>query len=442
MLVLLLGVLGIQVFTLVRPSRSASSVPRGSFWSGEDLKAVALKLEDRNLSTAAADAWDEYLSVAKLPASEAAAIEFRIGKLRQSAHDYERALAALYRAERLAGESDRKLSDQIADRLRECLQQTGRYGELAREMAAQASLTPAAGDLAGSQVVAQIGDDKLTVADFDRLISERMEAMIAARPGQSAEQIDAMRKQVQGSLADPQAKTQHLEDLVASRVLAAQARQEGLDQSTEYRREVLLNAESLLASSLLNRVVRERGSVTPDDVERFFAANKTHYVTPASAKLAHIVCTSKDQAAELLGRLKAGEPFDELARSYSLDTVTKDKGGVLEVPLTEAGDQVPGIGKDAALHAVLWKLDAGALHDEPYQSAKGWEVIKIVEKTAAREPKLSEVREEVEADTRHARQQEVAQQYVQELFKRHNVQFFPNAFAAGKSATQPATKGP
>jgi parvulin-like peptidyl-prolyl isomerase len=441
-LIIVLSILGVQVFTVLRPARMAASATSGTRWSADDLKAVAMKLEDRNLPTAAADTWSDYLAAAKLPAIEAAAIEFRIGKLRQNAHDYERALAALYRAEHLAGESDRKLSDQISNRLRECLQQMGRYGELTREMAAQTSLTPSSDSLTGGQVVAQIGDDKLTVADFDRLMHERVEALLASRPGMSVEQADAARKQFQAALADPQAKAQQLHEIIAARVLAEQAREEGLDQAPEYRQQLVLTAETLLASTLLNRRVRERAVVTPEDVERFFAANKARYVTPASARLAHIVCASKEQADEVLSRAKGGEPFDELAKSYSLDTATKDKGGVIETPLTESGDHVPGIGKDPALHAVLWQLDAGVIHEEPYQSAKGWEIIKVVEKQAAREPALPDVRNEVEADTRAARQQEVTQQYLQELLKTHNVQFFPNAFSAAFPATQPAGKVP
>ncbi len=460
LIVLVLIMIGIQLFGMYRRGVFSaqqidhSSTRRADRWSVDGLKSVAMKLEDRNLMSAAAEAWSEYLTLAAPPANEAAAIELRIGKLRQTAGDFERALAALYRAEQLASGNDQKLMDQIGDRIRECFQAMGRYGDLTRETAARTSLNPAQNGLSGGAVVAQIGDDKVTLADFDRLVQERIDAAIAARPGASPAEIDLMRRQIEGSLADPKAREQQLQEIVTARVLAAEARKAGLHESDAFRRELLMISESLLGSRLMSRVVGERATVTPADVERFFAANKDRYTEQASAKIAHIVCATKEAADEVLAKLDAGESFDGLAKAYSMDAATKDKGGVLDSPLTESGDMVPGVGKNADLHAAIWKLEAGAVLPEPQESAKGWEVIKLLEKRAAREIKLDDVRDEVEADVRDARRQEVAQQYVQELMATHRVQFFPQALTGGarrdsrtsddgrtsEAATQPAKK--
>lgn len=429
--VLLVVVIGLQVYDLVRSDAAlpaAAPEARGPIPS-DDLQATAMKLEDRNLASAGAEAWRQYLDRTSLEPLEQARILYRIGKLLLQTEQFEYAVANFYLAERLAGAADDDLSRRINMRVRECLQRMGRYSELTREMADRAAAESGAdASLAGRQVVAQIGDDKITVADFERMVQTELDREIAARPGLTPEQADEAHREMSRQLAEPQAKAQFLHQMVASRVLAAEAKQAQLDQSPDYRERLVTFADNLLASMLMTELIATRAVVTPEDAQRFYQANQEDYAEPARLNLAHIVLASEQEARDLLARALGGADFGELAEQFSTDQRTKKNGGRIAQPLTKDASAVAGIGRHPELQAALWAVAAGDVLNDVYQTDAGWHVVRVAERTERVQKSYAEVKDRVERDAREARQREVSRQYLQELFDQHEAKLYPEAF--------------
>ena len=429
--VLLIVVVGLQIYGLTRSGeaeRIATVEPVGRIPS-DDLQAAAMKLEDRNLALAGADVWYQYMTNTALEPLDQAKVLYRIAKLQFQSAQYEYAVANLYLAERLAGDRDDQLSHQIAMLVRESLQSMGRYSELSREMAARAAPeSDTDSTLGGRQVVAQIGDEKITVADFERMLQAELDASLDAQAGISPEQADEFRRQTARQFADPQAKTQLLQQMVAGRVLAAEARQTRLDQSVDYRRRLLAFADHQLASMLMSAEIGRRAVVTPEDTQRFYKAEKDRYAEPAKITLAHILCASEDQAKEVLAKAQANEDFTELATQFSTDERTKSDGGRIAQSVTKDAPTIPGIGHHPDLQSALWAVAPGSVLNEVYQSGAGWHVVKVLDRTERVEKSYDQVKDRVERDARAARQQEVTQQYLRELFDRHEVKLYPEAF--------------
>jgi len=431
----LIAIVGLQVWSLTKGGTVAGG-PTTSVNPAGDAEAeqkLAMKLEDRNLPEAAVSAWERYLALAQVDAEAEGNIRYRMGKLQQQAERFEDAVAEYYRAEALLGDQAGDLSQKIAVRVRECMRKMGKYSDLSREMAERANVEGEAGgqDLPGRQVVAEIGDEKITVADFDRMLTEQIEQMVAMRVGMDDEQAEEMRQQAHAQFADPQAKVKQLQEFVGSRVLAEEARKQGLDEPAAFRRQIMDFADRLLAARLMVEEVGRRASVTPQDVERYYKANVAAYTEPTQVRIAHVQCASKEKADEVLAKAQAGEDFGELAKTYSADESTKEKGGVLEQRVAEAGDFVPGVGRDAELHAAVMGAADGAVLARAYKSDKGWHVVKVVGRDEGRVLPFDEVREEVAQDVASERRQEVTQQYVKELLEANRVKFYPQAFAGG-----------
>jgi peptidyl-prolyl cis-trans isomerase C len=432
--VLLIAVLALQVYALVRagaPKPAATSAASAGRIPPDDLKATAMKLESCNLPLAGVEAWQQYLAGTTLEPLEQAKILYRIGKLQSQSEQYQYAVAHLYLAERLAGNRDEGLSRQITLQVRECLQKMGRYSELTREMADRAtpSSAPAEGaSWAGRQVVAQIGDEKITVADFDRLLQAEIDASINAQAGLSPAQADEYRKQALKQFSDPQAKAQVLQQMVASRVLAAEAKRTQLDQSPDYRERLMAFADRLLASTLMAQAIGQRAGVTPEDAQRYYQTNKDRYAEPAKVILAHIVVGSEAEARDLLARAQAGGDFAELAKQFSSDERTKSDGGRIAQPVTQDAESIPGIGRQAELQSAIWAVAAGSVLNSVYQTDAGWQVVKVLDRTERKDKSYEEVKDQVEQDARAARQYEVTRQYLQELFEQHQVKLYPEAF--------------
>ncbi len=428
-LALVLTLLVLQVIVVMTlPKQNRPAWPASyRLLTPDDQRTLALRLEDKNLPQAAVAAWEAYLQEAALTGLEAAKVMLQIGKLKQQSADYDGAIHEYYRAERLLerqGVQDEDLSRTITVRVRECFRALGQFGDLSREMAERASPTPGGENLAGRQVAAQV------------------ELAVRSQWGLTPEEADAARQRAYERLADPQAKARHLQQIVMTRVIANEARKQNLEESAGFRERLVATADAMLADTLIGEEISKRATVTEADIRRYYEANKDRYAEPATTRVARILCGTQEEAQALLERARAGEDFAELARANSADAQTRDKGGELPRPVSEQGDLVPGIGSDAELHGRIWEAAPGDALAEPYRSAAGWEVIKVLDRTARKERSLDEVRDRVEHDTRLARRQEVTEQFVRQLMEAAGVKLYPEAFTLGGSAAKPEAKSP
>ncbi len=432
MTVLLMALLVMQTWALF--TSTADVVPVGSAAAGFDAdteRAVAMKLEDRNLPAASVEAWRRYLGGAQLDPVEEGKIHFRMGKLMQDAGQFAEAIASYYRAEvKLGGEAG-DLTQKMATRVRECMMRLGQYADLTREMASRADMESPAGSLAGRQVVAEIGGEKISVADFDRMLTEQVEQMIAMQVGIGADQAEEIRRQAHAQFADVEARMQQLQQFVASRVLADEARHQGLQESEAFRRQVAETADRLLATRLMLDEIGKRATVTPQDVQRYYEANLSKYAEPARVTIGHVQCDTEDEAWDVIEKARGGEAFGSLAKSYSKDEASKDRGGVIGQAVEQDGDIVPGIGRQQELHQVIMAASKDTVLAVPYEGERGWHAVKIVDRKERRQKSFDEVKEEVERSVRMARREEVSQQYLQELFTTKGVKFYPGAFSGG-----------
>lgn len=438
--VCVLAMFGVVVWLLMHRDDGAEKPGTGAAsWSADQQKSLAMRLEDRNLHAAAARAWSRYLELAGPTSEPQAAVQYRIGKLHQSAERYQDAIAAFYQAEAMAGKGQDELRHEINVRVRDCFVKLGQYGDLDRDLAER---TAAKGDktagLAGRQVVAEIGAEKITAADFDRMLNQEMDLTIRAMPGLSAEQTEQIRKRFAKQYESLEARTRKLQELVSVKVLARKARADGLDKTPAFRKRLMEMSDMLMANRLLGEEVGRRATVTVDDCKRFYEANKERYVEPGQATIAHIVCKTEAQAAGLIKDLKGGATFEALAKAHSLDATTKEKGGLIDQPVSQLVHRVPGVGQDKALHEAIFKAEAGSVLDKPYKGEGGFHVIKVVARREARQIGLDEASDRVRADTQRARTQEVTEQFMKDLFAAAKVKLYPEAFAPGPAASRPA----
>lgn len=183
----------------------------------------------------------------------------------------------------------------------------------------------------------------------------------------------------------PEQKSQILDDVVNMQLISAQSLKDGLDKDPEWQARLELTRLRLLAEAESQKYLKGK---EPSDAElhaeydsAVTGLDKTEY------HARHILVASKELAEQLTKRIKGGAKFDAIAKTESLDTLSKPKGGQLdwftlsrmEKPFADA---VKGLKK-------------GEMTAAPVQTRFGWHIIQLQETRDAPPPPFEQVKQQL-----------------------------------------------
>lgn len=220
---------------------------------------------------------------------------------------------------------------------------------------------------ADDTVLAKIGDNKITISDFKRMINY----------------FDAgTRRMIE---QDPQFKAVVLQNIVQRMVISKMARDKGLDKRLHIKEQIELYSIDLLTSEYLKEEVIAKIDVTEDDIKSYYKTHQEEFEVPEMIRVRHILIRNpmsksdstddknkrKEKAEEVLKKIKAGEDFAGLASEYSEDQGSKEKGG--DLGLITKGMMAPELEK------VAFSLKPGEVSDI-IETRYGFHIIKVEEK--------------------------------------------------------------
>lgn len=215
---------------------------------------------------------------------------------------------------------------------------------------------------AGDIILADIGPEKLTVAEYEHQLSKNSGGWEAAKSLPTAE------------------KEKFLDLLLKFRLKLLDARQRGLDKDPEVVKEMQEYRSSLATSFFLNKVMvtpklqllyeRRKEEVRASNI--LFGLSRTP--TPKDTLAAW------QKASEVLKRAEAGEDFAELARQFSEDYSSRQSGG--DTYYFSSGFMVP------PLEDACFQLQPGQIYPLPVRTQFGYHVIKLTD----RKPNRGQIR--------------------------------------------------
>lgn len=275
-------------------------------------------------------------------------------------------------------------------------------------------------------VVVTINGTVIKEKDIAGETNKRLEAQ-AKRMPQGMEINDMMRNQVRMGIVDMKVEQALIEQkLAAKKITVADeqvtkeiekiAAQQNLkmedvpaeiakfgmtmdDLKSQIRMKVQMDL--LIASEMKD------GEVKDEDVKKFYDDNPQYFEKPEQARVAHILVMTQGKSDEektaaktkiegLLKRAKAGEDFAALAKEFSEDPGSKDKGGEYTFP---RGQMVP------AFETAAFTLKDGEISDV-VETEYGFHIIKKFEQLKAEKTPLEEVKDKIK---QHLTQQKNSQ---------------------------------
>lgn len=171
----------------------------------------------------------------------------------------------------------------------------------------------------------------------------------------------------------------------------------------------------------LNKLFTKLGKleVTEEDIKKAYESGIKVYTEPEQIHVQHILFSlsenapqnqveaAKKRAEEALKAIKKGTDFAEIAKKYSDDATTKEKGG--DLGWVRRGVMVPKF-EEAA-----FALKPQEVTKEPVRTHYGLHIIKVLEKKEERVKPLEEVREQIVESLKNRNQYKARLEVIEKL---------------------------
>ncbi len=262
----------------------------------------------------------------------------------------------------------------------------------------------------GKRVLAKVDGHSLTVKEFE-------------------EQIKSMPPQLQMALMqDPSLKKQLLERWVQLTLMASAARDAGYAKDPEVQKRIQELTNAVLARKYIEKNLQNKVTVSDAEVQKYYKEHKGQFKREESVKARHILIRvpqgadkkqwdeAKKKIEGIIARLKKGEDFAKLAKEYSEDPGSKNRGG--DLGYFTKGRMVPEFEKAA------FALKKGEISG-PVKTAFGYHVIKVEDRKPAGEKSFDEVKENIRELLKQQKEAELQKKVLDKLSKKYKVETHP-----------------
>jgi peptidyl-prolyl cis-trans isomerase C len=188
-------------------------------------------------------------------------------------------------------------------------------------------------------------------------------------------------QEAQGQKDTLELRTMIRDRLITSEIMVQEANRKGLAKQADTVNQIELMRMQILAQAFRADYFKNH-PVSDDALKAEFEKIKSQ-MGDKEYKARHILVENEAEAKEIIGKLKKGEKFEELAKA-SKDPGSKDHGGELD------WNQPGGFVKPFS--DAMVKLEKGKYTETPVQTQFGWHVIQLDDVRAAKYPDFNEVK--------------------------------------------------
>jgi peptidyl-prolyl cis-trans isomerase C len=230
------------------------------------------------------------------------------------------------------------------------------------------------------------------------------------------------RQMQQPPIPDPKKEREVVLDEMVNRVLLVNAAVDHkVDQQLDVYLQLKRQRENVLARAMLRKYLQDN-PISDEDVKKRFdeltaKADKNEY------RARHILVRDEDEARALLGQLRKGASFANLAKQKSIDVGSGRNGGELGGWFSQ--DQVV-----PEFYEAVRQLKPGETTREPVKSEYGWHIIKLESVRPRTMPEF----EQAKGNIRQIVQQERVEALLKSIKDKAKIKIEPVAEA-------PATEG-
>lgn len=271
-----------------------------------------------------------------------------------------------------------------------------------------------------AKVVARIGDRVYTIEDFQRWMElnpeDRQEAVAA----------------------DDKKKAGMLNQIITNMVIADVARKQEFDRLPDINEKMKYVINGFLSLEYIERVVAAEVSLTQEEIKVYYEENIDKFSTPEQVRARYISIKidaemdetakqgARKKAEEILTRVRNGGDFAALAKEYSDDQASRNRGGYLG--WFGRGSMLP------EFEAAAFALQSGET-SEVVESSRGFYLIKVEERKEGEVKPLEDVRQMIEGPLLVEKKREAINNFVQQAMQDAGAEVYVEALQRQASDT-------
>ena len=298
---------------------------------------------------------------------------------------------------------------------------------------------------AGSLAACSNGGSGSTVATINGAAISKADLDTKLEGGPAAKGV--LSSLAQSMLLEQYAKDNHIDvsdDEVNKKVdaLKAQFGAAQFEQLVKQRGMTTDDVKNAIKDQIIvDKAVGANVKVSESDISKFFQKNHATLDKPAQIHARHILVPDMKTAQMVEQKLKGGAKFEDLAKQYSQDPGSKDKGG--DLGNFRQGQMVPAFEK-AAESQPLNVVGA------PVKSPFGYHIIEVLDRTPAVKATLAGSHDQIADQLRQQQEGPLVQPFMQSLMSKAKIDVkdprfadvFPSPAAAAASASAAPAPAP
>jgi parvulin-like peptidyl-prolyl isomerase len=175
---------------------------------------------------------------------------------------------------------------------------------------------------------------------------------------------------------------------IMNELSAETVRKSGIDKEPEVAAVLEAKQEELMINLLYEDMINKQTVVTMEEQRTYYNDNLETFRVNEKRKFELILAGDVDAAQKARNALRAGTPIATVATAYSMDEESRANGGVTNF-LSK--------GENPEIDAVGFGLQRVGDLSEPFQTSRGWMVLRLIEREDAKLFSFEEAQPRIEA---------------------------------------------
>ncbi len=193
--------------------------------------------------------------------------------------------------------------------------------------------------------------------------------------------------------------------------------------------------ERAIVEEVVTREVRDKIPITPEQVQKFYDDNPKRFEQPETVRAAHILLATRDLATNqeltldkqkaqrdlieaLLKRARAGEDFGKLAKEFSQDPGSKERGGDYVFPRGQMAME---------FETAAFGMSPGQISDV-VTTKFGFHIIKVLERNPAKKVEFDKVKDRIRENLQQEEADKQLPGYLEKVKKEAGVEILDEKY--------------